>query len=70
MSTNDEREALDLEALRRREVQMMGAAISTRNWHDMESAYNQLRDKVDAELGRLRRLASLPALRPVPRGEG
>lgn len=43
---------MDLEALRRREVQMMGAAISTRSWHDMENAYNQLRDKVDAELTR------------------
>jgi hypothetical protein len=43
---------LDLAALRRREVQMMGAAISTRSWHDMEHAYNQLRDKIDAELTR------------------
>lgn len=48
-------EAIDLEALRRREVQMMGAAISTRSWHDMETAYNQLRDKIDAELSRRRR---------------
>ena len=45
-------EALDLECLRRREVQMMGAAISTRSWHDMENAYNQLRDKIDRELTR------------------
>lgn len=47
------KEPLDLATLRRREVQMMGAAISTRNWHDMENAYNQLRDKIDAELTRL-----------------
>ena len=45
-------EGIDLEALRKREVQMMGAALSTRNWHNMENAYNQLRDKIDAELGR------------------
>jgi len=48
---------LDLTALRRREVQMMGAAISTRSWHDMENAYNQLRDKIDRELGRRFRIA-------------
>ena len=33
---------------RRREVQAIGAAISTRNWHSLETAYNQLRDKMDA----------------------
>ena len=48
-------EPLNLESLRRREVQMMGAAISTRSWHDIESAYNQLRDKIDAELTRQHR---------------
>lgn len=32
---------------RRREVQRIGAAISTRNWHDLETAYNELRDKMD-----------------------
>lgn len=43
----------DIEALaawRQREVQMIGAAISTRNWHAVEDAYNQLRDKMDAAL--------------------
>jgi hypothetical protein len=52
MSKDSLKAALDLEALRRREVQMMGAAISTRSWHDMENAYNQLRDKIDTELTR------------------
>ena len=52
-------EELDLEALRRREVQMMGAAISTRSWHDMENAYNQLRDKIDAELIRPKQAGQL-----------
>lgn len=43
-----------IEAWRRREVQMIGAAISTRDWHGVENAYNRLRDKIDAAL-------SLPA---------
>ena len=38
---------LDLYDLRRREVQAIGAAISTRNWHSLETAYNSLRDKLD-----------------------
>ncbi|WP_433910406.1 hypothetical protein [Sphingomonas yabuuchiae] len=33
---------------RRREVQAIGAAISTRSWHAVEQAYNSLRDKMDA----------------------
>ena len=33
---------------RRREMQAIGAAISTRSWHELERAYNQLRDKMDA----------------------
>jgi len=36
--------------IRRREVQMLGAALSKRDWHEMENAYNQLRDKIDAKL--------------------
>lgn len=36
-----------VKAIRRHEVQAMGAAISLRSWHDMERAYNQLRDKID-----------------------
>lgn len=42
-----------LKAIRQREVQMQGAAISLRDWHGMEVAYNALRDKIDAELTRL-----------------
>ena len=44
-----------VEAWRLREVQMIGAAISTRNWHGVETAYNQLRDKIDAALVQSRR---------------
>jgi len=43
-------EGLDLDALRTREVQRMGAAISKQSWHEMEASYNELRDKIDAEL--------------------
>lgn len=39
-----------IEAMRQREVQMIGAAISNRNWHSVEDGYNQLRDKLDAYL--------------------
>lgn len=39
--------SLDLYDLRRREVQAIGAAISTRDWHAVEQAYNSLRDKLD-----------------------
>lgn len=41
---------VELTNWRQREVQMLGAAISRRDWHDLESAYNQLRDKMDAAL--------------------
>ena len=41
------REALG--TLRQREFQMMGAAISLRNWHKLEVAYNAARDRMDAE---------------------
>lgn len=54
-------EEIDLDLMRKREVQAMGAALSTRNWHDMEAAYNQLRDKVDRELGRRFRIAKASA---------
>lgn len=36
---------------RRREVQAIGAAISTRNWQSLEAAYNELRDKMDRAIG-------------------
>lgn len=39
-----------LKDLRQVEVQAIGAAISTRNWQELERAYNSLRDKIDAEL--------------------
>ena len=54
-------EEIDLDLMRKREVQAMGAALSTRNWHDMETAYNQLRDKVDREIGRRFRIAKASA---------
>lgn len=47
-----------LELLRTREVQMMGAAISTRNWHNMETAYNAGRDRLDGLLATLHRAAA------------
>lgn len=36
-----------LTAWRQREVQALGAAISNRSWHALETAYNTLRDKMD-----------------------
>lgn len=39
-----------LQAIRQVQVQAIGAAISRRNWHDCEAAYNQLRDRIDAAL--------------------
>jgi hypothetical protein len=53
--------AAELELLRRREVQMIGAAISTRNWHDLETAYNAGRDRLDRVISehiRFNRLAA------------
>ena len=44
-----------LDALRQREVQSIGAALSRRNWQETEMAYNQLRDKIDRTLLDLRR---------------
>jgi hypothetical protein len=41
--------------LRQRELQLMGAAISRRDWHAMETAYNQGRDRLDALLIRMDR---------------
>lgn len=39
--------SIDLHALRRREVQAIGAAISCRDWHGVEQAYNRIRDALD-----------------------
>ena len=36
-----------VERLRRDEVQAIGAALSLRDWHKLEQAYNALRDKMD-----------------------
>lgn len=47
-----------LKAIRRREVQMLHAAFSTRSWHDAISAGDQLRDKIDAAI--LEQARSLP----------
>lgn len=40
----------NLVVLRRREVQMLGAALSLRDWHSTEVAYDQLRDRIDNEI--------------------
>jgi hypothetical protein len=40
-------ETAALTLLRSREMQAIGAAISNRNWHDLETAYNQGRDRLD-----------------------
>lgn len=57
----------DLEGARRREVQAIGAAISTRSWHDAETAYNALRDKMDAVLHQPAPPAALsPQTLPAP----
>ena len=44
-----------LEALRQRDVQAVGAALSRRNWQETEMAYNHLRDKIDRTLIDLQR---------------
>jgi hypothetical protein len=43
-------EGVALNLLRSREMQAIGAAISNCNWHDLESAYNQGRDRLDGIL--------------------
>jgi hypothetical protein len=42
--------AFSLADLRRHDVQALGGAISLREWHGVERAYNALRDKIDAAL--------------------
>ena len=37
----------ELAAMRKREVQLIGAGISMRDWHATEIGYNQLRDRID-----------------------
>ncbi len=54
--------AQELETLRSRETQMLGAAISRRNWQDVEAAYNQLRDRQDGPIAAVLRT---PAPAPV-----
>lgn len=48
MTTEQQTAVTLLHELRKREVQAIGAAISTQSWHGVEVAYNQLRDKMDA----------------------
>jgi len=59
----------EIQNLRQREFQMMGAAISRRNWHELEAAYNAGRDRLDRNIIiPLIRLASLASPeRPVER---
>ena len=51
----------EIERWRLDEVQAIGAAISTRNWHSLETAYNQLRDKMDRALISLAKQQREPA---------
>lgn len=37
----------EIVAWRTRELQMLGSGLSLRSWHQVEDAYNQLRDKID-----------------------
>lgn len=47
MNTDQPTLAVQAHEWRKREVQAIGAAISTRSWHAVEQAYNSLRDKMD-----------------------
>lgn len=38
----------EIEVAQRREIQMIGAAISLRDWHGVETAFNELRDRLAA----------------------
>jgi hypothetical protein len=40
----------DLEDIRRVNIQALGAALSLRDWHQMEVAYNKIRDRIDQQL--------------------
>jgi hypothetical protein len=44
-----------LAEIRQADVQALGAALSRRDWHATEMAYNNLRDKIDRVLVDLRR---------------
>ncbi len=57
----------DLESARQLEVQAIGAAISNKSWHAVETAYNSLRDRMDRVLHQPRTLAASTA-RPTERG--
>ncbi len=39
-----------LTILRQRDMQAIGAAISNRNWHAVEVAYNEARDRLDRNI--------------------
>lgn len=42
-----------LQAIRQRSVQAIGAGLSRRDWHATETAYNELRDRMDDLIRRL-----------------
>lgn len=46
-----------LQAMRHRSVQAIGAGLSRRDWHATETAYNELRDRMDDLILRLNRQA-------------
>ncbi len=54
-----------LSILRQREMQAIGAAISNRNWHAVEAAYNEARDRLDRDI-----LPAVGAIQPEPSNEG
>lgn len=55
-----------VQAIRQRSVQAIGAGLSRRNWHATETAYNELRDKLDELL----RQAATPVLSSEDRRDG
>lgn len=59
--TNPEQPRERLELIRRRGIQAIGAGISTRNWHTVETAYNEARDMIDALLIDMKRVPSPPS---------
>ncbi|HEX8418554.1 MAG TPA: hypothetical protein VF638_00920 [Sphingomonas sp.] len=59
--TEDEFEQIVV--LREREFQAMGAAISNRNWHDVEVAYSAGRDRLDGVLNDAKRWSWMLAQR-------
>jgi hypothetical protein len=50
-----------IENLRQREVQALHAGLSRRDWHETETAANQLRNRIDDALADRRREAARAA---------